>query len=129
VALFPTPEQMQSLIADADDQPVVMVNLLRFKARATARDEDLSGEDAYRRYSDRMVEFIASRGARVLFTGHLRGQVIGEGGEGFHVIALVEYPSRREFFEIATHPFVQEIGILRAAGLEGQWLLAATTDV
>jgi len=23
VALFPTPEQMQSLIADADDQPVV----------------------------------------------------------------------------------------------------------
>jgi hypothetical protein len=65
VALFPTPEQMQSLFADADDQPVVMVNLLRFKARATTRDENLSGEDAYRRYSDRMVEFIASRCARV----------------------------------------------------------------
>jgi uncharacterized protein (DUF1330 family) len=105
-----------------------MVNLLRFKVAATAPDEGLSGEDAYRRYSERMVELIESRGARVLYTGHLRGQVIGAGGEAFHVIALVEYPSRREFLAILTDPLVQEIAVHRAAGLEGQWLLAATTD-
>jgi len=127
VSLFPTPEQMQSLLAAADDQPVVMVNLLRFKATATAPDEGLSGEDAYRRYSESMVAFIESRGARILFTGRLQGQVIGEGGDDFHMIALVEYPSRREFFAIATDPFVQGINVHRAAGLEGQWLLAATT--
>ena len=127
MSLFPTPEQMQSLLAAADDQPVVMVNLLRFKATATAPDEGLSGEDAYRRYSESMVAFIESRGARILFSGRLQGQVIGEGGDDFHMIALVEYPSRREFFAIATDPFVQGINVHRAAGLEGQWLLAATT--
>jgi hypothetical protein len=30
------------------------------------------------------------------------------------------------FVEIATDPYVQEIGAHRAFGLEGQWLLAAT---
>lgn len=128
MSLYPTPGQMKALLADAEDGPVVMVNLLRFKVEATAPDEDVSGEEAYRRYAARMVEFVGSRGGRVLYSGRLRGQVIGEGGEGFHMIALVEYPSRREFVEIATHPFVQEIGVHRAAGLEGQWLLAATTD-
>ena len=41
-------------------------------------------------------------------------------------LRLVEYPSRRAFFEIATDPYVQEIGEHRTAGLEGQWLIAAT---
>jgi uncharacterized protein (DUF1330 family) len=127
MSLYPTPGQMQALLAGADDGPVVMVNLLRFKAAATAPDEDVSGEEAYRRYAERMVAFVGSRGGRVLYSGHLQGQVIGEGGEGFHMIALVEYPSRRAFVDIATDPFVQEIGVHRAAGLEGQWLLAATT--
>jgi hypothetical protein len=43
------------------------------------------------------------------------------------VAALVEYPSRKAFVEIATSPEVARIGVHRAAGLEGQWLLATTT--
>jgi hypothetical protein len=42
------------------------------------------------------------------------------------MVGLVEYPSRKAFVEIATDPYVQEIGTHRASGLEGQWLLAAT---
>ena len=41
--------------------------------------------------------------------------------------ALVEYPSRKAFVEIAMSPEVAAIGVHRAAGLEGQWLLATTT--
>jgi hypothetical protein len=51
-------------------------------------------------------------------------QVIGTGGEGFHMVALVEYPSRAALLQIANDPHVQEIGLYRAAGLEG-WLIAA----
>ena len=43
------------------------------------------------------------------------------------MIGLVEYPSREAFLAIATDPHVQEIGVHRAAGLESQWLIAATT--
>src|SRR5262249_28001780 len=110
------------------DEPVVMVNLLRFKPRGDAPDDDVSGEQAYRRYAEKMIAFVESKGGRVIWTGRVDSQVIGEGGDGFHMVGLVEYPSRKAFVEIATDPFVQEIGVHRAAGLEGQWLLAATQD-
>jgi hypothetical protein len=34
IALYPTPEQIQTLLAEPPDRPVVMVNLLRFKEGA-----------------------------------------------------------------------------------------------
>jgi len=104
-----------------------MVNLLRYKPAATAPDEGSSGEEAYGRYVAPMLDFIRSRGARVIWNGRVESQVIGTGAEEFHAVALVEYPSRRAFFEIATHSHVQEIGVHRLAGLEGQWLVAATS--
>lgn len=126
MAIYPTPEQIQALSAGAPEQPVVMVNLLRFKARADAPDEGISGEEAYQRYADRMRACIESKGGRFLWVGRVDSQVIGEGGDGFHVIGLVEYPSRAAFLAIATDPEVQQIGVHRTAGLESQWLLATT---
>jgi uncharacterized protein (DUF1330 family) len=128
VALYPTQEQIQTLMNGPADQPIVMVNLLRLKPTADAPDEGLSGEQAYRRYADRMRAFVESKGGRFIWIGRVDSQVIGTGGEGFHMIGLVEYPSRQTFLEIATDPHVQEIGIHRAAGLESQWLIAATTE-
>jgi uncharacterized protein (DUF1330 family) len=126
MAIYPTPEQIQGLLAGPADQPVVMLNLLRFKPRADAPDEGISGEEAYRRYAEPMQAFVASRGGRVLWIGRVDSQVIGTGGEGFHLIALVEYPSRQAFLAIATDPHVEKMAVHRAAGLESQWLLAAT---
>lgn len=127
IALYPAPEQIRALVSAPDEGPVVMVNLLRFRERAEAPDEGLSGEEAYRRYAEKMAAFVESSGGRVLWSGRVGSQLIGAGGEGFHAVALVEYPSRRAFLGIAADPYVQEIGVHRAAGLEGQWLLAATT--
>ena len=60
MAIYPTPQQIETLLAGPADRPVVMVNLLRFKRRAD--------------------------------------------------------------------PHVQEIGVHRSAGLESQWLIAATEE-
>jgi len=128
MAIYPTPEQIQRLLTGPAGQPVVMVNLLRFKARADAPDEGVTGEEAYRRYAAPMRTFVESKGGRFLWVGRVDSQVIDTGGEGFHVIALVEYPSREAFIAIATDPHVQEIGVHRAAGLESQWLLATTAE-
>ena len=127
MALYPTPDHMQALLSGPAEQPVVMVNLLRFKPTADSPNEKMAGEAAYRRYAEKMIPFVESKGGRVLWSGRVDSQVIGEGGEGFHMVALVEYPSRQAFVEIATDPYVQEIGIHRASGLEGQWLLATTS--
>jgi len=127
MSIHPTPKQVQELVAGPQDQPLVMVNLLRFKPRAEAADEGVSGQEAYMRYASKMREFVESKGGRFIWIGRIDSQVIGEGGEGFHAAGLVEYPSRKAFLEIASDPYVQKkIGAYREAGLESQWLLAAT---
>jgi len=128
MALYPTQEQIQTLMRGPADQPVVMANLLTFKRTADAPDEGVSGEAAYRRYAEKMRAFVESKGGRFIWIGRVDSQVIGTGGEGFHMIGLVEYPSRQVFLAIAMDPHVQEIGIHRAAGLDSQWLIATTTE-
>lgn len=127
IALYPTSDQIEAFVAAEDHGPVVMLNLLRLKPEADKPDEGMSGEDAYSRYADKMIPFVESKGGRVIWSGRIEAQMIGAGGTYFHMAALVEYPSRKAFVEIAMDPYVQEIGIHRAAGLEGQWLLASTT--
>ena len=127
IALYPTQEQIQALLKEPSDRPVVMLNLLRFKDLATEPDVGLTGQEAYQRYADEMIRFVTSKGGRVIWSGRVEGQVIGVDAEGFHMAALMEYPSRKAFVEIATSPEVAKFGIHRSAGLEGQWLLATTT--
>ena len=52
-ALDPTPEQIKAFLAHKKaGEPVYMLNLLKFKDRATYKDgEDISGRDAYARYA------------------------------------------------------------------------------
>ena len=117
ISLYPTPEQIQALLADPAEGPVVMLNLLRFKP---------GGEAAYQRYAREMRKLVEGRGGRFVWSGRVTAQVVGSGGEGFEVVGLVEYPSRKVFVEVATSPAVAKIGVDRAEGLEGQWLLATT---
>ena len=127
IAVYPEKEQIERLLTGPPDRPVVMLNLLRFKEHADAPDRGQSGEQAYQRYAAEMVPLVERHGGRVIWTGHVDSQVIGAGADGFHMAALVEYPSRKAFVAIATSPEVAAIGVHRAAGLEGQWLLATTT--
>ena len=126
MSIYPTAEQFETLLAGPSDRPVVMVNLLRFKPKADAPDEGLSGAAAYERYGTEMRKIVESHGGRILFSGRVDSMVIADGDPGYHAVALVEYPSRQKFFEIATSAEVAAIGVHRAAGLESQWLIATT---
>jgi uncharacterized protein (DUF1330 family) len=126
MSIYPTAEQLQTLLGGPPDQPVVMVNLLRFKPRAGAPDEGLSGAEAYQRYGNEMRKIVESHGGRILFSGRVDSVVIADGDLGYHAVALVQYPSRRKFVEIARSAEVAAIGVHRAAGLESQWLIATT---
>lgn len=126
MAIYPTPERIQKLLESPSEEPFVMVNLLRFKARATAPDEGLSGADAYQLYGAKMRGIVERHGGRILWTGRVDAIVIEDGAQSYDAVALVEYPSRKAFVQIATSAEVNEIGVHRAAGLDSQWLIAAT---
>ena len=126
MAIYPTREQIEELMKGPADQPVIMINLLRFKPRADASEGDASGQEAYGRYAEQMRKVVESRGGRFIWVGRVDSMVIGEDDPGFHVVGLVEYPSRQKFLDIVGSDKVREISEDRAAGLESQWLLAAT---
>jgi uncharacterized protein (DUF1330 family) len=126
MAIYPTREQIQTLLDHPSDAPFVMVNLLRFKQRADAPDAGMSGSEAYALYGDPMRGIVERHGGRILWTGRVDSVAIEDGSQRYDAVALVEYPSRKAFVAIATSAEVAEIGVHRAAGLESQWLLAAT---
>ncbi|HUV44409.1 MAG TPA: DUF1330 domain-containing protein [Dehalococcoidales bacterium] len=129
-AVTPSPEQIQAFLASDLSGPVCMVNLLEFKPMAEyedGRESNLPGREAYSLYGAQMREFCESKGCRFLFAGAVRQMIIGSVEEEWDAVAIVEYPSKEAFVEIALSPEVQEISIHRSAGLAGQ-LLIATTD-
>lgn len=126
IAQRPEPQQIQELMKGSEDTPVVMVNLLSFKDRADGGNEGMTGAESYMRYAANMRKFVESKGGRFIWSGRVDSMVIGESDADFHVVGLVEYPSRKAFLEIASSAHVAEIGQDRAKGLAGQWLIAAT---
>ena len=129
IAQRPEAEQIKNLMRGPADTPVVMVNLLSFKDRADGGNEGMTGAESYMRYGEKMRKFVESKGGRFIWGGRVDSMVIGESDVDFQVIALVEYPSRKAFLEIASSAHVAEIGKDRVRGLAGQWLIAATEVV
>jgi uncharacterized protein (DUF1330 family) len=131
-AVYPTHSRIEALMADTSDAPVVMLNLLKFRAKAVypdGRPSDLTGRQAYDLYAAPMQKVIEDGGGRVLFGGGIASLVIGEVEDLWDTCVLVEYPSAAAFAAIVTSPEVAEIGVHRAAGLDGQLLIRVTQRV
>jgi uncharacterized protein (DUF1330 family) len=128
-AIYPTQSRVEELMADTSDRPIVMLNLLKFRAKAVysdGRPSDLTGRQAYDLYAAPMQKVVENGGGRVLFGGAIASLVIGEVDDLWDTCLLVEYPSTAAFAAIVTSPEVAEIGVHRAAGLEGQLLIRMT---
>ena len=122
----PSAETIQELMKGPADTPVVMVNLLTFKKRATDGHEGESGYAAYMQYAEQMRKIVEAAGGRFIWSGRVDSVVIGSSDERFDIVGLVEYPSRAAFLKLVSSPEVAKIGVHRAAGLESQWLIATT---
>jgi uncharacterized protein (DUF1330 family) len=127
--VYPTSSRVEELMANASDQPVVMLNLLKFRERAVypdGRESDVTGRQAYDLYAAPMQKVIESHGGQVLFGGDIASLVIGEVDDLWDTCVLVQYPSAAAFATIVMSPEVTEIGVHRAAGLDGQLLIRLT---
>ncbi|MFL6791048.1 MAG: DUF1330 domain-containing protein [Bradyrhizobium sp.] len=82
-------------------EPVVMVNLMRFRERSL--DGNGSGWDAYLRYSALTVPMIKARGGTLLWTGDAKAVALGSpDGNQWDYLALVYYPSLAAFIDMMT---------------------------
>ncbi|MEW6478652.1 MAG: DUF1330 domain-containing protein [Pseudomonadota bacterium] len=119
--------QLQVLETLPPDQPVVMLNLLRFHDQAAYADTDqaepCSGREAYKRYSQTSLQTIAAVGGRVIFGGKAHEALIAPQGEGWHQAFLVQYPSPAAFRAMMAMPQYQACVHHRTAALADSRLI------
>jgi uncharacterized protein (DUF1330 family) len=92
-----------ALRALADDAPVVMLNLMRFRDRSL--DGNGSGWDAYLRYSALAIKQIKAVGGTIIWTGAAEAVALGvPDRHRWDYVALVRYPSRAAFLTMMHSP-------------------------
>ncbi len=109
-ALLPTPGQLQAFMALADDSPIVMVNLLKFKPDG--------GQAEYAKYAAGIEPILEKLGAKLLFSGKAEFCFIGQAD--WDMVALVQYPRKKTLLQMAASPEYRAIHHHREAGLQGQ---------
>jgi uncharacterized protein (DUF1330 family) len=124
----PTPAQFERLAthAEADDQPVLMLNLVRFKELADGIHDGagISGAEAYARYGEAVQEFLQGVGGRIVLAAAATESVIGPHEGEWDAVFAVEYPSRQAFLTMTSDPGYLEIHAHRAAALSDTRLIA-----
>ena len=122
-AVYPGSEQIAGFFGSPEDGPFVMVNLLKFKAKAEYADgsgADLTGREAYAIYGEAVSLLVEGLGGRIRYSGDVTGILLGEVDDLWDMVALAEYPSLEAFRNMAVSPEMRAIEHHRTAGLAGQ---------
>jgi len=118
--LEPTPEQFAALAARPANEPVVMVNLLKFKPEG--------GLESYRQYGQEVVPHLERVGATLRYAGGAPSVVIGDGEQPWwDAILIVEYPTPQAFIDMVTTQEYAKVHEHRATALDRGDLIATST--
>lgn len=118
MAIDPKGSDLKRFLAENPDEPVVMLNLLRFVDGGAQRYADYLRH--FRPHAQRV-------GATVLYYGLGGAPVVAEPGEDWDAVLLVRYPSRRAFSEMVRDADYQKGTHLRTESLVAA-VLQPTTD-
>ena len=95
-SLEPMPEQFAALAARPADEPVVMINLLQFRADG--------GRQSYIRYTHEVTPHLLRVGGTVRYAGASPTVVVGEREKPWRdAIIVVEYPSPAAFLDMVSN--------------------------
>ena len=124
----PDPKRFQAFIENvADDQPIVMINLLRYREKAAypagSDHEPCSGREAYQRYGALVQAHLAKAGGSPVWMGTVQASPIAPEGEEWDDAILVRYPNKKAFIQMVSSPEYLKDAVHRGAALEDSRLI------
>jgi uncharacterized protein (DUF1330 family) len=130
-SINPSPIQLAAFTADvADDTPLLMLNLLRFRPQAsyatTSNHAPCSGREAYARYSQTALRKVRGVGGEVQLMAAAQAALIAPADEQWDELLLVRYPSKAAFLSMLTDPEYRTATEHRTAALADSRLIATT---
>ena len=131
-SIDPTDKQLAAIANSDSDEPIVMLNLNKYRDKAEYLDpklgNDLSGRDAYLRYGVVAQRALGEVGARILWATESDAVVIGEESMGYDEVVAVWYPNRAAFLDLLAIPWHFEALVHRNAAVEKAAVLVCTGD-
>jgi uncharacterized protein (DUF1330 family) len=95
-----SPTAYDAFLAEQDETPVVMLNLLRFQPDG--------GHERYLEYIAMAKLILARFGARILFGGNGLPVLTEGDAQGWDAVVLVQYPRRSAFNDMVGDPEYQK---------------------
>ncbi|MBB6162401.1 uncharacterized protein (DUF1330 family) [Rhizobium wenxiniae] len=95
-----SPAAVEAFLSEADDTPIVMLNLINF--------EPDGGRERYGRYHQMAKPILARFGAQILFGGDGLPVLTAGPAAGWDAAVLVQYPNRSAFKNMIADPEYQE---------------------
>ena len=109
MAVDPRGEDLKRFLAEDAEEPVFMLNLLRFAP---------GGRDLYAEYARHLSEtFLPRYGGTVVYAGDGGTALVAEDGQAWDAVLVVRYPDRRAFSRMVADPEYQQVTRLRTAAL------------
>jgi uncharacterized protein (DUF1330 family) len=125
----PEREQFEAFKALDRDQPIEMLNLVKFRERAAYPAEHplasagLTGAEAYSNYGIDTAPIITRLGASIVWRGSMQAVLIGPSDEHWDEVFVARYPTAHAFLEMVTDPDYQRAVIHRQAAVETSRLI------
>lgn len=133
----PTPSQLEKLMSLPLDAPVGALNLFQFNERARYQsgdpefgtpEADVSGEEAYARYSALAGPFVVGCGGRVVFSTLVDQIMIGPEQPDWDLAAIMYFPTRRAFMDMLSNKEFQLASRHRKAAFANHAMLHLAGD-
>lgn len=119
----PEREQFDAFKALDRDQPIEMLNLVRFRTAAVYPSDHalanagLTGAEAYRNYGSETAPILTRIGVSILWRGAFQATLIGPRDETWDEVFIARYPSAHAFLEMVTDPIYRSAVVHRQAAV------------
>ena len=123
----PERKQFEAFKSLPRDEPVMMLNLLRFRDKAKYEDgRDLTGAEAYAAYGRESAPVFQRVGGEIVWCGRPEVTLIGPGEERWDWAFVARYPTAGAFLEMVTDPVYREAVKHRQAAVLDSRLIRTT---
>lgn len=129
IYIDPTREAFDMFKSLPRDEPIQMLNLIRFKDQATYPaghefdNESLSGAQAYSEYGKRSGPIFERVGGGIIWRGRMDALVIGPSDEHWDACFIATYPNSAAFLEMVTDPEYQKAVVHRQSAVQTSRLI------
>lgn len=119
----PNREQFEQFKNLDRNQPILMLNMLRFRAEADyptdhpRASDALTGEQAYAHYGEESGPIFQRQGGKIVWRGNFQTTLIGPADESWDTVFIARYPTAHAFLGMITDPDYQQAVVNRQAAV------------